>query len=654
MADDARAATGRVSLRRAVRLALLAVGLAAITLLNPQSASAHAQLVRSDPSNGATVAQAPGSVRLWFSEAISPRLSSARLVDRTGGSVTGTSESVRGGQTLELRLPRIVNGTYGVLWRVLAEDDGHTTSGVVVFNVGAASGSSAIVAGGAAATSSPLDVTRRWIGIGLLAGLVGGLAVAGFVLGGVRAGSGGDSLDATVRLVRRRILTLASWCAGLAALAGVADLVAEARRVAAAGSSLGTAMSDLVWSTRWGHLWVVREAALLALVPVLRLALARVRTGGALGSRLAVGAAGLVAVRVAVEALGSHAAAVEPSRGFALAADAVHIGAACVWLGALPALALILGRPSAAGVGRADVVRACRRPFTVLVSISVGLVLLTGLYSAGREIESVDSLVSTGYGRALLVKIALLLVLSTLGLGNALRLHGDPRGDEHGDQRGVLRSVQRLLGAYRPTRRLVLAEAAAGAILLTAVAVLVESAPPRGPTTAPVSTEQQTRSGSVADLVVSVSATPNSPGVNAFTVVAASSRRPPPEPVTRLTLKVKQGTASIVVPLQQTAPGRYFGTARIPAAGSIGFDAVIQRGGQRLAVEIPWQVGEPGPARVVTARRLAPIVDGMALALLIGGGIAGAAWAWRRRSARRRPPDRPPSEPINRVLERQP
>ena len=392
-------------------LSAVAIGILLTLLAYPRRAEAHALLVRSQPANGSTVAAAPPVVRLWFDEEISPTLSSARLVDRGGATVAGTKSIV--GRTdprlLEMEEPVLEPGTYGVLWQVLAEDDGHTSSGTVVFSVGAAGGPLTVAASGGTATT-PLDVAGRWIGLSLLAGLIGGLAVAGLVLTKIDRG-GTSQVESTIRLARRRILNVAASCAALGAVVGVFDAVAEARQLSTPAKPWTSAVDDLIVSTRWGHLWLAREAALILLAPIVL----TIRARGARHARarvLACIAAALVVVLASAEALDSHATTVNSARGAAVFSDAVHILAACVWLGALPALALILWSRD----GNKGLVRACAGPFTGLVATSVALVLATGLYNAGREVGSVGDLITTSYGRTLLVKSGLLIVMVGIGL----------------------------------------------------------------------------------------------------------------------------------------------------------------------------------------------------------------------------------------------
>jgi copper transport protein len=645
--------------RAAVLLCVIPLALLTPVLLAPPAA-AHAVLLGSEPAAGSTVTTAPGTVRLRFSEDVAPRFSTARLVDRDGRGVAGTRVERAGSRDLVLELPSIGDGAYGVLWQVLAEADGHTTSGVVVFNVGARPAGSgptlgaalAPAAAAAAGAPRPTDVARRWLGVCLLAGMIGAVAVAGLGLGGARSGPRTVPLEVAVATARRRLLLLASCCAGLGAAVGVADAIARAGGrppPPAAGSH--PAVVELLLATRWGHLWLVREAALLALAALAWLWRSSIGGNRPMARRglrvLPAAVAVLVIVVVSVEALGSHAAGLGRGRGVAIAIDAVHILTACLWLGALPALALLLRRPSGGEAGPGELLQASRVALTALAAGSVGLVVVTGLYSAGLQVETVDGLLTTPYGRALLLKTVLLLVVGGLGLVNSARLHGRTPG-------WLGRAGARVASRW-PSRRLVLIEAGAGAVLLVAVGVLLESVPARGQVTNPVppaATTVETASGSVADLVVTVSVTPNRPGVNGLTVLAASSRRPPPAPIE--SVAVELGGDAQAVALREVSAGRWFGTGSLDQPGSLRLRAVIRRAGKRLAVPLAWWVGPPvtttppGPA---PGRRLAPYVDGIALSLL---GVALAVAARWLVATRRRGrlavvrPSRPP-EPARRA-----
>src|SRR5215510_7511894 len=203
-----RTGRGPPAVRVLLRSAALVLGAAAAMLLLAQPASAHANLVRSDPTDGSVLAHAPSVARLWFSEGISPGFSSARVVGHTGATISGSHSQAGGGdpRQLTVELPSLGTGTYGLVWRVLAEDDGHTTSGVVVFTVGGAGAAAGTIpvaasAGGAGTAATPVGVLLRWLGLCALAGLVGCLAVAGPVLGRARAASVPDTVAGALALL---------------------------------------------------------------------------------------------------------------------------------------------------------------------------------------------------------------------------------------------------------------------------------------------------------------------------------------------------------------------------------------------------------------------------------------------------------------------
>ena len=608
------------ALRRVrIRSLLLTLAAAAFLVLLPaRPAAAHAVLVASEPANGAAVALAPRFVLLRFSEDVSAGFSSASLVDQAGRTVAGTRIATdRGGpRLLALELPALGEATYGIAWRVLAEDDGHTTSGLVVFTVGnppRSPGGSVLQADETGGDIPPQDVVRRWLSLCLLAGLIGGLAFAGVVLRPVGSGAVGPAVDDA----RRRVITLAAGAGSLAALVGFVDLVSQVRQTGAAGSSMSTVLT-LVSDTRWGHLWLAREAVLVALV-ALAVALLRTPTGPSSlrhGAQwTAVGL--LIAAQVVVEALGSHAMAVEAARTAAVAAIAVHALGACLWLGGMAALVVVVARPGAMGAGRDGLLRAVAERFTVLAVASVGLAAATGLYSAGREVGSPEALVDTPYGRTLLIKTAVLLVLGGLGLVNSARLHGWV-------------PTRR---AAPPSRRLLSIEAGTGAVLLLLASVLGQTPPSRGTTDA--NTEASTavtRTARVDDIVVSVSVTPNRPGANGFTVLAVSGRRPPPAPIDNVTLTLDSGSTPPA--LQQIEPGRYLGTADLSAAGPVRATVVIERDGARLTVPVEWSVSSiPAPSAAASRDGLAPIANGAAAVVL---GILAALAAWWVAVTRRR------------------
>jgi methionine-rich copper-binding protein CopC len=97
-------------------------------------AYAHAALDRANPRVGSTVASAPRTVSLWFTENIEPALSSIEVLNAAGARVD-QGRARGGGNTLTIGLKALSAGTYQVHWRVLSVDT-HRTEGTFSFQVG--------------------------------------------------------------------------------------------------------------------------------------------------------------------------------------------------------------------------------------------------------------------------------------------------------------------------------------------------------------------------------------------------------------------------------------------------------------------------------------------------------------------------------------
>lgn len=122
--------TGRV-LRTAMTGAILA--LVAVFAL-PTAASAHDQLVSSDPAADAQLDTAPTVVTLEFSAAIMDTGLAMTVVDADGTDHL-VDEPVADGTTVTATLDTLPVGGYQVRWRVVSSD-GHPISGYVPFTVG--------------------------------------------------------------------------------------------------------------------------------------------------------------------------------------------------------------------------------------------------------------------------------------------------------------------------------------------------------------------------------------------------------------------------------------------------------------------------------------------------------------------------------------
>jgi len=549
----------------------LAVGFALTTILvTTPGAQAHATLVRSDPANSAILPDPPPEVRLWFSESISAEFSTAQILDAKGQAIQPTNIQVdpTDPRLMILTLPELAPGLYSIRWKVLSESDGHFTQGPIVFGVG--QGVQMSAASSQPAPELPLpEVALRWFNFSALMGLVGAVAIAFLVL------KPGLLPHNFYHATRQRVLRWAGWWAGLALLAGVGLLVWQVITVLQTlpdGVSTWKVTWQVLSRTRWGLLWLARQSLLLIIWAVL-FRVSHPATGF-ISYWWRVLLVPLLAGLVAIQSLVGHAAATAPHTALVVVADMLHIIAASLWVGGLTALC----------VGLLPVLRQNKtqfttlvqngwRPFSSLAALSVSLLLATGLYNTGRQVASVDALISTLYGQALLGKIGLMLLIGAIGLLNAVLLHP-------GLAAPLARVLRRPAG-WTPLKlqhlpRLVVIEAGLGLLVVLITGMVTALPQARGPEFEINPDDIPTAlSQTVDDMIITFSASPNRPGQNLMTIRAASIRRPPPAEMLRLILRF-------------TFLGQEMGRT---SADAIELEpGLYQLGGSHLSLPGPWQV----------------------------------------------------------------
>jgi copper transport protein len=188
-----------------------------------------------------------------------------------------------------------------------------------------------------------------------------------------------------------------------------------------------------------------RSLAVLAVAAVLLRPLVNGR-GGPVDRYLVLGLGVIAAI---TWPLSGHPAG-SPAPQVSIVVDALHLGAVAVWLGGLTMLVLFLLRRADEGEREAILPIWSR-----WAGLSVSVVLLAGVVSALIEVGTPTALVSTAYGRTLLIKLALVGVILAIA-GQARRL---------------------LLTAT--LRKIVIAELTVAAAILGVTAVLTQTTPAR-------------------------------------------------------------------------------------------------------------------------------------------------------------------------------
>lgn len=388
----------------------------------------------SSPPAGASLHAPPDRVVLVFEDRPDPALSSLEVLDgaglaRTTGTIGAAPDRPHG---MARALATLPDGVYTVSWRAVSAADGHAEVGSFRFGI-------RVPVAGVPAAERAAGPT--WAGVGArslyevgVCGLVGLAVVALFVF----------------RSAPERVLRWGLWSSWAAALAGAVGVAAA--QAAADGVGPGRLLSSSA-----GPASAARAAPLLE---------AGLAVGVAMAARgrwrrvalVAVGAYAALSMLADVHA--GHAAAAASWAWLHVAVLWAHFLAVGVWIGGLAAVVACLPGTAAPERG-AGLARYSGAAVAAVLAVAA-----TGVVEAVAEVPSRRALVSTGFGRLVLVKAAVVAVLAVLGAVNRYR-----------NVPGAARSPA-------PLRRLAAAEVGIAACALVAAALL-PAFDPRAPAVVP-------------------------------------------------------------------------------------------------------------------------------------------------------------------------
>lgn len=411
----------------------------AALVATPTGVLAHPRLTSSLPAANDTVRTRLASLRLTFSEPVDTNYTSLILIDAAGNEYTTTLKPARDNPRRQLEFGVSASLPDGILtarWKA-AGSDGHAVTGdyfiVIVSQPAAAlsmhAPSPAHHAPAAALPSilkpesSPLWALTRWLNFIALVLMLGAVVFRFGILDRLRA-----ALDSAATGAAYRRATI------LASTAAIVGIVSNLARAALQSGSLHG--PDRMWDiqligamltrTTWGIAWLIQTSA----TGLYALLLSRPSAG----DRRWIGAALCAAAIAPTPAFSGHANAVTEWHALAIGADSLHVVGAAGWLGCL-AFVLFAGLPAAHNGLKpdADVARLILA-FSPVALVMAGIAVSTGVLSAVLHFSSLHLLWTTPYGKALLIKVAIVLTTAATGAYNwrivTPRL-GTPDGTAH-------------------------------------------------------------------------------------------------------------------------------------------------------------------------------------------------------------------------------
>lgn len=473
-----------------IRVAILAC---LVALALPASAAAHAVVEQTQPTRGAALERSPERVTVTFDEPVESSFGALRVFAADGDRVDVGDVQRPSGDAVAVRVEDdLPDGAYTVTYRVVSADS-HPVTGGYVFTVGKAGGTPAaavadLLEEGTGPVTEVAFGAVRAVSYAAIALLAGGFVFLLLVwlpaLRRLPAGDGWADAGFAFQARATRLLVAAAFVGLIATALGIV-LQAATATGGSFWSALDSGLIHDVLNTRFGEVWKLRFtafgvlAALLLFLPPAtgrRWASRDAATAGRAVWLVAFAAA--CAYLVVSPALGGHAGAADDS-ALLVPLDVVHVAAMSAWIGGVALLLLVV--PAATRrldpPDRTRLLALLVTRFSTLALTAVAALLATGVAQSILHLDALSDLVETAFGRAILVKSALFVLLIALGAYNRRRSQPElarlaAGGEAPGRAGGALR---------RALRAEILLMAAVLAVTAALVAYSPSAATPAGP-----------------------------------------------------------------------------------------------------------------------------------------------------------------------------
>ncbi|WP_326849994.1 copper resistance protein CopC [Bacillus haynesii] len=483
-------------MKRATLWVVLAV---LCTILLPKAAFAHAYIVNSTPAENQELKKAPAEIKIEFNEAIQKGFHSITVRNSSGERVDSGKTEIdpQNAKIMTVKLkPKLQDDIYSAEWRAVSAD-GHPVSGTIPFSIGNIQGGlpkdQQNQASGLPAADTVIERVLLYTGFSLFIGA----ALFQLVWHRPENGWPGDK--------RRRLKRIKNAALLLTGAAIIIQLPLQTKAnagVSWSGAFQPSLLQETLLNTTGGMLWLINIAIIALLV----------FCSNRKGLKSAILSLFLFAGLLFVKSLDGHAAST--SAGYMTTAmNFIHLNAASIWTGGLAMFVLFFGKDWLKS-DKSLIWETIRR-FSPWALVSAGLLIFSGLFNSFFIVHTLDNLFGTAYGKALLVKSALVLLMIGLGAFHYFRFRKAPK------QQGG-RSMK--------------AEWAVGLLILLTTAVFTNIPSPPAPLPQPFSETKELTEGNTLSLRIS----PNMPGSNTFEVTVRNRKGDVVKDIQKIELTVEK------------------------------------------------------------------------------------------------------------------
>ena len=431
-----------------------------ILIIGVPSAYAHPFLVDSEPGQGQNAAVGTTQIIVFYSEAIEIDFSELKVFDSNGNKIDNMDTAYYEGESsLVITTPSLEDGVYTVTSKVLSKIDGHLVQAAIIFGVGETQVDLSLLE-----AQEESEITFLPEAAARFPGIIGQTVILGSVISGIviwgtqRKRFGKESRDLVNQAYRFKF-------AKLTGISLVAVFASNFIILAVQTLRLETSPIDVI-DTAFGTTWLIRMIITIILLGIWFWMERKPHLSPK--KHIPMLAASLVLIFTTT--MMGHGAATELTAPIIL--DYVHNLLASVWIGGVIFFGFVLLPTLASldGIQKAKVTLAMLPRYSGMITIALGILIITGPTLLWFLESDVASLTNSTYGSLIIAKIMLAIVLIGFGAFYQFKIQ---RQAERNLKSGKTFTFNKL---SKPLK----AEAMVGIALLGVVALLVNSSLPAG------------------------------------------------------------------------------------------------------------------------------------------------------------------------------
>jgi len=431
-----------------------------ILIVGIPSAYAHPFLLDSEPGQAQNAPIGTTQIITFYSEAIEIDFSELKVFDSNGNKIDNMDTAYYEGESsLVITTPPLEDGVYTVTSKVLSKIDGHLVQAAVIFGVGETQVDlSLLEAQEESETTFLPEAAARFPGIIGQTIVLGSVISAIVIWGTQRKHFGKESRDLVNQAYRFKF-------AKLTGIGLVAVLASNFIMLAVQTLRLETSPVDVI-GTAFGTTWLIRMIITIILLGIWFWMERKPRLSPKKHVPMLVASLVLIFTTTMM----GHGAATELTAPIVL--DYVHNLLASVWIGGIIFFGFVL-LPILDGLDRkqkARVTLAMLPRYSGMITIALGILIITGPTLLWFLESDVPSLTNSTYGYLIITKIMLAIVMIGFGAFYQFKIQ---KQAERNLKSGKTFTFNKLSKSLK-------AEALVGIALLGVVALLVNSSLPAG------------------------------------------------------------------------------------------------------------------------------------------------------------------------------